>query len=101
MRAIPDAPPLTPEAGEIIIPAEAFMTKACLEALRSLSREGAQFGSPLLMTSARWGKVWRIDFAIPGFNVHGVVNRAVCYLPPNRIAAIVIAPGQHIAPLPR
>jgi hypothetical protein len=100
-RGIVDRPPLTPEAGETVIPAEVFMTKACGVRLEPPSKQRPLFGRPVLTTSARWGKVWRIDFAMPGGDLHGVINRAVCFSPPGQPATMEIALGRNVAPLPQ
>jgi hypothetical protein len=97
-----DAPPLTPDNDEIVLPEDASFTALCISEIRATpSGRTYQLGVPLLTRSEKWGLIWRVDYQVPGLRLYPLINRVVCWQAPGSgIGGIITALGQELQPLP-
>jgi hypothetical protein len=90
-------PPLVPE-GERVAPDSSEFVASCLSIVKDrLTTE--ILGTRLVTENDRWGIILRIDYAVPGFEPKGKVNRIMCWRGAAGELGIMFAIAQAVPPL--
>lgn len=95
-----DAPSLEP-IGEAVENEHSEFSAQCLALVAPfVLKSNLEFRRGLVTRSAKWGLIWRGDYAIADLVAPNLINRIMCWAGADAKLVMEIAIGQRIAPLP-